>query len=209
MARHLMTARVALGTLGTLGLAATAACRSLDSGVGVGAPPSQPQASSTPVSQETSMTATQPTDGLPSDLVSVPPLWETRLEATRTRPLSITRLYEDGRVYTWSSTRRRMVGGQLRREASPYTWRLDAQLRTEGVDRVRDLIRAEFQQLPQSSALSPGLDQGLVTRRSHLDGLDYSVTLTSSATGDLPAVIQEIERAIATNVIPGAVPIDQ
>jgi hypothetical protein len=204
-----MTARVALGALGTLGLAAAAAWRSLDSGVGIDATPSQPQASSTQVSRETSMTATQPTDGLPANLVSVPPLWETQIEASRNRPLSITRLYEDGRVYTWSNTRRRMVAGQLRREAAPYAWRLDAQLRPEGVDRVRDLIRAEFQQLPQSSALSPGLDQGFVTRRSHLDGLDYSVTLTSSATADLPAVIQEIERAVATNVIPGAVPIDQ
>ena len=203
MGRQLMTARVALSTLGLV----AAACRSLSSGVD--AQPPQPDTSSTQVSLEASMTATQSTDGLPADLVSVPPLWETRTEATRTRPLSISRLYEDGRVYAWTNTRRRMVGGQLRREAAPYAWRLDAQLRPEGVDRVRELIRSAFQQLPQSSPPTPGLDQGLVTRRSHLDGVDYSVTHPSSATGDLPGVIQEIERAIATNVIPGAVPIDQ
>jgi hypothetical protein len=155
------------------------------------------------------MTATQSTDGLPADLISVVPLWETQMEATRNRPLSITRLYEDGRVYAWTNTRRSMAGGQLRREAAPYAWRLDAQLRPEGVDRVRELIRTGFRQLPQGSPPPPGLDQGLVTRRSHLDGVDYSVTHTSSATSALPAVIQEIERAIATNVIPGAVPIDQ
>ncbi|HEU5315347.1 MAG TPA: hypothetical protein VFX49_04515 [Chloroflexota bacterium] len=155
------------------------------------------------------MTATQSTEGLPPDLVSASPLWETRMEATRNRPLSITRLYENGRVYTWSNSRRRMVGGQLRREAAPFAWRLDAQLRPEGVERVRELIRTEFQQLPQGSPPALGLDQGLVTRRSHLDGFDYSITLTSSATGDLPGVIQEIERAIATNVIPGGVPLDQ
>ena len=202
MGRRLMTARVALGTLG---LAAASACRSLGSGVDAQAP----QASSTQASRETTMTTTQSTQGLPADLVSVPPLWETHLEATRNRPLSISRLYENGRVYTWSGTRRRMVGGQLRREPAPYAWRLDAQLRPEGVDRVRELIRTEFQLLPQGSPPSPGLDQGLVIRRSHLDGVDYSVTLTTSATGDLPVVIQEIERAIATNVIPGGVPIDQ
>ena len=81
-----MTARVAWGTLG---LAAATACRSLSSGVDAQAP----QASSTQVSRETTMTATQSTQGLPADLVSVPPLWETLLEATRNRPLSISRLY--------------------------------------------------------------------------------------------------------------------
>src|SRR6266508_206881 len=74
----------------------------------------------TQVSQNSGMTTTVPLDGLPDELRAVHPLWETRQEATRTRPGSITRLYDNGRLYTWSNTRRRMVNGQLRREQAPY-----------------------------------------------------------------------------------------
>src|SRR6266540_1825518 len=92
-------------------------------------------------------------DGLPDELRGAQPLWETRREATRNRAESVTRLFEDGRLYTWSDTQRRMVDGQLQRESVPFSWRLDAQIRAEGVDRVRELIRTAFVQLDENGAI--------------------------------------------------------
>ena len=148
-------------------------------------------------------------DGLPDDLLPLQPLWETLRPATPTRSESITRLYDDGRLYTWSDTRRRMVNGRLQREAAPYAWRLDAQIRPEGVDQVRELIRAGFMQLDERNAARKGFDQGIVVRRSNVDGVEHSVTFPASATSALPQVIRDIDYAINANIESGAVPLDQ
>jgi hypothetical protein len=155
------------------------------------------------------MLSSNSSQGLPDSLKIVHPLWEVERQNTSNRLGSITRLYEDGQIYTWSNTRRIFVDGKLRRETAPYTWRLDAQLRPEGVTRVRELIRSEFINLPSSSSVSTGADQGVVIRRSHLEGIEHCVVLPTSATDDLPQSIRDIDYAIQSSIIPGAVPLSQ
>jgi hypothetical protein len=161
---------------------------------------------SVPKEESPAMTAVA-TEGLPDELRAVQPVWETHQQATRNRSETVTRLYEDGRIFTLSDTRRRRVNGQLRREPAPLAWRLDAQIKPEGVARVQELVRSGFVQL--SSTGTPAADQGVTVRRSNVDGVEHSVSLPVSATGDMPQVLRDIDYAINSNVIPGAVPIDQ
>jgi hypothetical protein len=86
---------------------------------------------------------------------------------------------------------------------------LDAQLQQEGVKRVRELIESEFTKLPADGSVSTGADQGIVIRRSYIDGVEHQVVLPASATADLPKVIQDIDYAIQSMIIPGAVPLAQ
>jgi hypothetical protein len=155
------------------------------------------------------MLSTNSTQGLPDSLKTVHPLWEVERQNTSNRAGSITRLYDDGQIYTWSNTRRIVVDGNPRREIAPYAWRLDAQLRPEGVTRVRDLICSGFTNLPSSGSVSTGADQGIVIRRSYLEGIEHRVVLPTSATDDLPQVIRDIDYAIQSTIIPGAVPLAQ
>lgn len=154
------------------------------------------------------MAADDTTRGLPDDLKGAQALWETRQEATPNRAASSARLYENGQLYSWSNSRRRMVDGRLTREPAPYAWRLDAQISPEGVDQVRDLIRSGFVIL-QPGTPARAQDQGLTIRQSHLDGVAHTIALPASATADLPEVIRQIDRAISSAIIPGAVPFDQ
>jgi hypothetical protein len=154
------------------------------------------------------MSAGDTTQGLPDELKGAQALWETRQEATPNRAATAVRLYENGQLYSWSNSRRRMVDGRLTRVPAPYAWRLDAQVSPEGVDRVRELIRSGFVSL-ESGPPARAQDQGTTIRRSFLDGVDHTVALPASAAADLPQVIRDIDSAIATAIIPGAVAFDQ
>ena len=194
------------GGIAALGLLTLSACGAVGAAL---RGPTAERTAMTPVRQNSAMTTPVAPDGLPDELRAAEPLWETRQVGTPTRPGSISRLYDDGRLYTWSNTRRRQVNGQLRRETAPYLWRLDAQIRPEGVDQVRELIRTGFQQLPENQSVATGQDQAVVVRRSFVDGAAHTVLFPASATADLPAVVRDIDRAISANVTPGAVPVDQ
>jgi hypothetical protein len=146
------------------------------------------------------------TAGLPAELQGVQPLWEEREGRTPSRPEAATRLYEDGRLYTWSDVRRRVVDGKETYEPAPYAWRLEAALRPEGVERVRELIRTGFVQLPERTGGALASDQGLTTRRSFLDGAAHEVSTPSGSRAGPPPAIGEINDVIARSIIPGAVP---
>ncbi len=160
-----------------------------------------------PAGQDTTMSQTAPTDGLPEDLRDARPLWESSNAGSHTSASARTRLYPDGRLYQWSNMRRREVNGLPRRERAAYAWRLDAQISPAALEQVRGLIPA-FERL-SPAAPAPGKDQALITWRSSLDGREHSVTLPSDATDRLPEPIRAIERAIQTGVMPGGVPIEQ
>jgi hypothetical protein len=149
---------------------------------------------------------TQSTLGLPDDLQSKRPLWEVEQTATPNKAASSSRIYEDGRLYTWSNTRRVVSNGKISRQSAPYAWRIDAQISAEGIERIKQLIKSEFVKLPSNSSVKTGLDQGYVVWKSYLDTTEYRVTLPTSASSDLPQVIRDIDYAIQSNIVPGAVP---
>lgn len=159
--------------------------------------------------KDTVMLFSDSTEGLPDSLKAMQPLWEVERKNTSNRVGSVTRLYDNGQLYTWSNTRRIVVDRKPSREPAPYAWRLDAQLQQEGVKRVRELIESEFTKLPADGSVSTGADQGIVVRRSYIDGVEHEVVLPASATADLPKVIQDIDYAIQSMIIPGAVPLAQ
>jgi hypothetical protein len=148
------------------------------------------------------------TQGLPDALKAIQPLWEVERQDTSKQAGSTTRLYENGQLYTWSNTRRIVVDGKPSRETAPYLWRLDAQLKPEGVVKIRELIYSGFTKL-ESSTPNIGTDRGIEIRRSYLDGIEHHLVLPTSATKDLPQVIRDIDRAIQSNIMPGAVPLAQ
>lgn len=152
---------------------------------------------------------TQSTLGLPDDLRSQQPLWQVEQSATGNKAASVSRIYEDGRLYTWSNTRRVVKNGKISRESAPYAWRLDVQISPEGIERLKELIKSEFVTLPSNSSVSTGLDQGYVVWQSHLDGTEYRVMSPTSASTNLPQVIRDIDYAIQSNIVPGAVPQSQ
>ncbi|BAZ30214.1 hypothetical protein NIES4074_26700 [Cylindrospermum sp. NIES-4074] len=155
------------------------------------------------------MLSTNCTQGLPDSLKAMHPLWEVDRKSTYNSAGWIARLYENGQLYTWSNTRFILVDGMPRREPAPYAWRLDAQLTPEGVKRVQDLIRAEFTKLPVNGSFATAADQGTVVRRSYIDGVEHRIELPNSGWEDLPKVIQDIDDAINSAIIPGAVPLKQ
>lgn len=155
------------------------------------------------------MLSTDFTQGLPDSLKAMHPLWEMERKSTYNSAGWITRLYENGQLYTWSNTRRIVVDGLPSREQAPYAWRLDAQLKPEGVKRVQDLIRAEFTKLPVNGSFATGADQATLVTRSYIDGVEHRFELPSSAREDSPKVIQDIDDAINSAIIPGAVPLEQ
>jgi hypothetical protein len=149
---------------------------------------------------------TESTLGLPDELKAVQPLWEVYQSATSNKAASISRLYEDGRLFSWSNTRRVVNHGKISRESAPYAWRLDAQVSPKGIKRLQELIRSEFVKLPTNSSATTGLDQGYVVYKSHFDGTDYRVKLPTSASINLPQVLRDLDYAIQSNIVPGAVP---
>lgn len=155
------------------------------------------------------MLSTDSTQGLPASLKEIQPLWEVERQNTPNRAGSIIRLYPNGSLYTWSNMRRIVIDGKPSREPASYAWRLDAQLKPEGVKRVQEFIRSEFIKLPVNDSVSTSTDQGIVVRRSYIDGVEHRVMLPASATADLPKVIQDIDYAIQSTIIPGAVPLAQ
>jgi hypothetical protein len=178
---------------------------------GCGFNPSVPSAPTAAALQDTHMSYQPAEDvsSLPADLQQVEPLWEVVLSKTANRPTSRTRLYADGRQFTWSNSRRRLVDGKPHRVAAPYAWRLDAQISADGVAQVQQLIRREFVAVASGEVGQPGADQGTTTWRSFVDGSAHVVTLPSSATNQQPQAIRAIEYAILSSIIAGAVPIEQ
>ena len=172
----------------------------------------RPQSTATPLStsQASPMFSVEVSQtGLPDALANTHPIWEVQFSSTPTKPASVTRLYENGNLYSWSNTRRALIDNLPSREPASYAWRLDAQVSAEGVQAVRELIQSEFVELSSESSSTPGPDQGMITWYSHLDGTEHSVTLPIAAYNRLPAVIQRIEHTIQSHVVPGAVPIEQ
>ncbi|WZF18634.1 hypothetical protein WKK05_04575 [Nostoc sp. UHCC 0302] len=170
---------------------------------------SSPEAIDTSKPKDSVMLSADSTLGLPENLKSAQPIWEVEQKSTSNRPGSISRLYENGQIYAWSNSRRVQVNGKLSRETAPYAWRLDAQIQPEGIKRVQELLKSEFTKLPANNSVTTGADQGVVIRRSYIDGEAHSVTLPTSATNNLPQVIRDIDYAIQSNIIPGAVPLAQ
>lgn len=148
------------------------------------------------------------TTGLPADLAEVDPIFETTEEAGPRRAASAQRLYPDGRVYSWSNTRRTLENGLPKRVPAPFQWRLDAQVSPEGVAEVRALMGAEaFRSLPPAMG-APVPDRGNVAVRAVLDGQQQTVVLKGSAAAKPPDPIRAIQLAIQRNTVSGAVPLE-
>jgi hypothetical protein len=155
------------------------------------------------------MSTTTSNVGLPDLLKSNQPLWETERTQTSNNSNSITRLYENGQIYSWSNTRRIEKKGNLSRVSATYAWRLEACIKPEGIKRVQEILRTQFSTTSPNNPVLTGLDQGIVIWRSYLDGTEHSQTFPASATNDLPELFRDIDYAIQSNIIPNGVPLTQ
>lgn len=154
-----------------------------------------------------SITVTQ--EGLPQEINSQRPIWEVQRSSTATKSGFVTRLYESGQLYTWSNSRRILVDGLPSREPAPYAWRLDAKIKLEGVEKVKELIRSDFLKLASEEPNLSTRDQGLLKFTTYVDGNEYAVSFPASAYDELPGTIKAIEQLIQRSVIPGGVTIQQ
>jgi hypothetical protein len=162
-------------------------------------PPAIPPANSSAISS---------TDGLPPELASATPLWESARAATGRQTARATRLYPDGRLYTFSDTRRGSKDGKPTRTPAPPAWRLDAKLDPAALAKIQALASGPFQALT-APAPSVGADGATITWRAWSSGREHVVITSAGATASLPAPIAEIEQTLQTGVVPGAVPLEQ
>jgi hypothetical protein len=148
--------------------------------------------------------------GLPPELEKEAPLWETAYGWTPNKASHVSRLFANGKMYTWSNARRRAAAAKPpTREPAAWSWRLDALVSAEGVARVRELVASKFAKLPETRSPSLGADQGIVVYRTLHEGREHAVVVASGPTKDLPEPIREIETAILGAVVANGVPIDQ
>jgi hypothetical protein len=136
-------------------------------------------------------------------------LWEIYYGAALGRSASCTRLYADGSMYTWSDTRRIVKDGLPSRQKASFAWRLDARVSAEGITQVRKLIQSAFVKLAPARPGQLAGDQSVTVWRSCLDGVTHEVALTEKSSSALPAVLQDIHRAVQSAIVPGAVPLEQ
>jgi len=148
------------------------------------------------------------TTGLPESLRSEKPLWESIQSGTAHRDSTATRLYRNGELYSWSNSKRVVRDGKPSRERAPYAWRLDAKVSAQGVHEVTDLINGSFR-TAESPATRGGDDASFITWRSCTDHEEHTIVTQSSAMDKQPEAIRKIQRAITSNIIPEAVPIEQ
>jgi len=160
-------------------------------------------------SAELSLFAIDATEGLPAELATLTPLWESARHPTQRKAESVARLYPDGRLYRFGDTRRTSVDGMPGREPAPKAWRLEAKISADAIKQIEALIRNGFVALAANPpAAAAGTHGRLYTWRAHVDG-EHVVVTPALAMDALPAPIREIERAVQTGVVPGAVPIEQ
>jgi hypothetical protein len=150
---------------------------------------------------------TDPT-GLPVELQGRPPLWETCGEAAPRRPATATRLYEDGRLYTWGATRRVLEGGALKRVPASPAWRLDARVSAAGLAEIRALLSG-----PSLSALpehlgAPLPDRAPLTLRYRAGEQERVLVLQGADAARPPDAVRQVQLAIQRNIESGAVPIE-
>jgi hypothetical protein len=148
------------------------------------------------------------TEGLPAELAGTRPLWESARAPTTRQTARATRLYPDGRLYTFSNTRRALANGKPTRQPAPPAWRLDAQIAAAIVTKIEGIVRDRFVGTT-AAATAKSADAGVITWRAWIDGKEHVVTTPTGATSSLPTPIAEIEQALQTGIVPSAVPVEQ
>ena len=172
--------------------------------------PSQISGEEVAIMQKSTMFDNQFTqEGLPENLISQEPILEIERSATPSKSGSLTRLYQNGHLYSWSDSRRILVDGLPSREPVSYAWRLDAQVSDSGISQLQDVIKADFFSLVLEEPSSTAVDQGLIKWQVYVDNREHTVILPASAYDQLPPIINEIERLVQSNIVPGGVPIEQ
>ncbi len=139
-------------------------------------------------------------DGLPSDLMGVTAVWEVVTGPSQRAATTVRRLYPDGRLYSWSATRR---GADGRRSPAPPRWRLDAKIADVSV--IEAVLAEGF------FALSPQVPAGRRDGTPRIwRALDSAGTVVEirSPTGAVPSQVRAVELAIQRGVIPGGVPVE-
>jgi hypothetical protein len=152
------------------------------------------------------------TDGLPAELAAERPMWESA-----SRPATGTRLYRDGRLYSYSDRRRTVVDGQTTFVAAPPAWRLADKLSATALRNVDRVIRQRIAQghlVARAAAPTVPLvpDQYSITYRAWVDDVEHVRVVsfgTSRAVPDLPTPMTAIEGAIQRGIVAGAVPTEQ
>ncbi len=132
-------------------------------------------------------------------------IWEVEIFPTHSKSGSVMRLHDDGSIFSWTNTRRVIVDGKHTRQPAPYAWRLDAKVSEEGISEVCGMIREEFVKLKSKKGTTSASDQGMVQWRSFLKDSLHVVKYPTLATEHLPPVINKIDFAIQSHIIPGAI----
>jgi hypothetical protein len=169
------------------------------------APSAEPPAAGAPAAGASTISSSE---GLPPELAGATPIWESARAATSRQTARATRLYPDGRVYTFSDTRRGSKDGKPTRTPAPPAWRLDAKVDAAALATIQALASGAFLSLTTAPP-SVGPDGATITWRAWSGGREHVVVTAAGATSSLPAPIAEIEQALQTGVVPGAVPLEQ
>jgi len=138
-------------------------------------------------------------------------IWEEEISGTPRKSGSIRRLYEDGRLFSWSDSRRMLNNGKPERVTAPYAWRLDARISEPGISNIKKLIENDFLKIASSPATGerPASNYGAITWKTFWNSQAYEVSIPAEEIQKQSAVVKAIEYEIQSHIIVGGVPFDQ
>ena len=145
----------------------------------------------------------QSTEGLPVALAAKQPVWESITGPRLRVPLSGSRLYENGEIWTWSPyTYEATSKGLPKRLSAPYRWRLSARVKNIGA--IQQQVKKLFFVLPKSQAtkVKSSTPAWRVWTAWH-EGVKHQVY---RQIGQEPKAVREIRNMVHRSIIPGSVP---
>lgn len=138
-------------------------------------------------------------------------IWEEENTGNPRKSDIIRRLYPDGRLFSWSNTRRIINNGQPGREQAEYAWRLDAKITETGIQNINNFIESEFIKIAKNDFDRPASNNGYggITWRAFYNGQLIGYYLPAHELTKLPEILKNIENEIQSNIIVGGVPFEQ
>jgi hypothetical protein len=152
-------------------------------------------------------------DGLPAALAAEHPLWEVVHGPYLEHGPEATRLYPDGRWYSYLPRRRIIVDGWPTLVDAPAAWRFEGQVETSALAAIEQQLRERIERghsPPGAGAAAAAIpdDHAVVTSRIWLDGQEHvSIRVTNNREASTP--LMSITGTLSHGTIRSTVPIEQ
>ena len=161
----------------------------------------KPKAPTTKIEQPTMIEkqVDVPVDSLPKAYADQIPVFRSTQAADRYEPMTSTALYSDGVVLRYSNVQVVKKDNSISTEEAPFAWREEAKIKTEGVDKILDLLKSFEGESNQKGLQEP------VLLEYFLDGNKNSVLIEGQNTPNAHKLFTEINRLISINTLPNSI----